>query len=107
MRDIRYTGNLPLITRKVIKESANGHFQGFFDITPNDEKEGLLTEYRTLKSELHNAQGQRLQIISLTVGTLGVLLSITANAVLGSGTTLPEARLLLTIGGAIVMYTIP
>jgi|SRR3990172_6020877 len=76
------------------------------DFAPADEREGLLNEYRTLKSEIHNAQGQRLQIISLTVGALGVVLSVSAYAVLGSGSATPEARLLLAVGGAIVLYAL-
>ena len=71
-----------------------------------DEREGLLTEYRALKSEIHNAQGQRLQIISLTVGALGVVLSVSANAVLGAGNSSPEIRLLLAVGGSMVLYAL-
>lgn len=70
------------------------------------EKDGLLEEYRTLRSEILNAQGRRLQTISLTVGAFGVILSVTAGAVLGSDITSPETRLLVSIGGAVALYAV-
>ncbi len=70
------------------------------------EKDGLLEEYRTLRSEILNAQGRRLQTISLTVGAFGLILSITAGAVLGSNITSAETRLLVSIGGAVALYAV-
>ncbi len=67
---------------------------------------GLLAEYNTLRSEILNAQGRRMQIISLTVGAFGVILSITGNNVLGSASIEPMRRLWVTIGGAVAIYTI-
>jgi hypothetical protein len=72
----------------------------------DEERDGLLDEYRSLRSEIHNIQAQRLQIISLTVGAFGVILSISGSTVLGSGTVTPERRLLVAVGGAIALYSI-
>ena len=71
-----------------------------------EERDGLLNEYRALKSELHNAQGQRLQIISLTVGVFGIIISVSAGSVLGSQTNTVDARLLIAIGSSIALYSI-
>ena len=71
-----------------------------------DKKEGLLDEYRALKSEIHNSQGHRLQIISLTVGAFGVIISISAGSVLGSQNTNIDTRLLIAIGSSIALYSI-
>ncbi|MGD9099160.1 MAG: hypothetical protein PVF45_01685 [Anaerolineae bacterium] len=67
---------------------------------------GLITEYNTLRSEMHNAQGRRMQITSFTVATFGVILSITGNHVLGSASTEPGKQLWVAVGGAIVTYAI-
>lgn len=69
-------------------------------------KEGLLDEYRALKSEIHNTQGHRLQIISLTIGAFGVIISISAGSVLGSQNATTDMRLLIAIGSSIALYSI-
>lgn len=71
-----------------------------------NEREEVLEEYRTLRSEILNAQGRRLQTISLTVGALGVVLSISADAVLGANLVTVEERLEVAVGGAIALYAI-
>jgi hypothetical protein len=76
------------------------------NLTTPIEKDGLLEEYRSLRNEILSAQGRRLQTISLTVGVLGVILSISANAVMGGSITTPEERLVVALGGAIALYAI-
>ena len=67
---------------------------------------GLLAEYNALRSEMHHTQQQRMQLISLTVGAFGVILSVTGGIVLGSEAIDPARRLLVAIGGAIMSYAI-
>ena len=76
------------------------------EIESAEEREGLLNEYRILRSEIQNTQGQRLQIISLTVGAFGVIISISAGVVIGSQSVTPSARLLVAIGSSIALYAI-
>ncbi len=70
----------------------------------DDENEGILEEYKTLRDEIISAKGRRLQTMSLTVGTIGVILTVTAGAVLGSDIPSPETRLAISIGGGITLY---
>jgi len=79
------------------------------DQTPlatTEERDGLLDEYRSLRSEIQSTQGQRMQILSLTVGAFGVILSISGSVVLGSESITPAGRLLVAVGGAIALYAI-
>lgn len=71
-----------------------------------EERDGLLDEYRSLRSEMHHTQGQRIQILSLTVGAFGVILSISGNVVLGSESITPAKQLWVAVGGAIALYAI-
>jgi len=80
-------------------EKPNRHFDA-------DERDSLLTEYKTLRDEILTAKGRRLQTVSLTVGAFGVILSIIAGAVLGSDIPSPETRLAVAIGGSIALYGI-
>jgi hypothetical protein len=70
------------------------------------ELRGLLEEYKTLREEILTAKGRRLQTMSLTVGAFGVILSLTANVVLGPDLPTLEARLAVAIGGGIALYGI-
>jgi hypothetical protein len=72
----------------------------------SDERDGLLTEYKTLRDEILSAKGRRLQTVSLTVGAVGAILSIIAGAVLGSNIQSAEARLAVAVGGSIALYGI-
>jgi hypothetical protein len=76
------------------------------DSTTVEPSVGILDEYNSLKSEIFRAQQQRIQIISLTVSVIGVILSISANIVLGSDTITPDRRLLVALGGAIALYVV-
>lgn len=76
------------------------------DTPSTEELKGLLAEYDWLKSELLGLQKQRMQIISLTVGALGAILSIAGGIVLGSETIDSLRRLLIAIGGALTAYMI-
>jgi len=76
------------------------------NIIDSDERDGLLTEYKTLRDEIISAKGRRLQTVSLTVGAVGVILSIIAGAVLGSNIPSTEARLAVSVGGGIALYGI-
>jgi hypothetical protein len=79
------------------------------DQTPlatTEERDGLLDEYKSLRSEIQSTQGQRMQILSLTVGAFGVILSISGSVVLGSESITPAGRLLVAVGGAIALYAI-
>lgn len=67
---------------------------------------GLLEEYRSLRDEIHAAQGRRIQTLSFTIGAFGVILTLITNTVLGSGITSPEARFVIAIGGSITLYGI-
>jgi hypothetical protein len=70
------------------------------------ERDGILAEYKTLRDEILSAKGRRLQTVSLTIGAVGVLLSIVAGAVLGSEVPTSETRLAISIGGGIALYGI-
>lgn len=67
---------------------------------------GLLEEYKTIRGEILQTQAQRIQIISLTVGAIGVILSISFGLVLRAETTPLDKLLLITVGAAIVIYVI-
>jgi hypothetical protein len=67
---------------------------------------GLLAEYNSLKSEIHQTQGRRMQILSLSVGAFGVILSFTGIEVLGDANIEPEGRLWIAIGTAVALYAI-
>lgn len=71
-----------------------------------NEREGMLEEYKMLRDELLSAKARRLQTVSLTVGAVGVILSIIAGAVLGSNIPSAEVRLALSIGGSVALYGI-
>ena len=71
-----------------------------------EELQGLLSEYGSLRSEIGRTQGHRVQIISLTVGAYGVILSVTGGVVLGSANIAPEGQLWVAIGGAVALYAI-
>ena len=68
-----------------------------------DEREGLLVEYKTLRDEILNAKGRRLQTVSLTVGAFGVILSIIAGAVFGTNMPTSEMQLTVAVGGGIAL----
>jgi hypothetical protein len=73
---------------------------------PEEMMKGLLEEYGSLKDEIHNTQGQRMQILSLMIGAFGALLSITGGVVLGAEKLDPIRRLGIAIGGASAIYSI-
>lgn len=68
--------------------------------------EGLSAEYNSLKREIHNTQGQRMQILSLMIGAFGALLSISGGIVLGAEGLEPIRRLGIAVGGAVAIYAI-
>jgi len=70
----------------------------------SDERDGILTEYKTLRDEIISAKGRRLQTVSLTVGAVGAILSIIAGAVLGSDIPSAETRFAVSVGGGIALY---
>jgi hypothetical protein len=70
------------------------------------ELKGLLAEYDSLRSEILGVQTQRMQIISLTIGALGAVLSITGGIVLGTENIDALIRLLVATGGAVAAYVI-
>lgn len=72
----------------------------------SNERDGILEEYKMLRDELLSAKARRLQTVSLSVGAVGVILSITAGAVLGSDIPFAEERLALSLGGSIALYGI-
>jgi hypothetical protein len=67
---------------------------------------GLLEEYKTIRGEILQTQGQRIQIISPTVGAIGVILSISFGLVLRAQATSPDKLLMIAVGAAIVIYVI-
>jgi hypothetical protein len=67
--------------------------------------QGLLAEYNALRNQILKTQERRMQIISLTVGAFGVILSIIGSNVLGSSLE-PANQLWVAIGGAITIYAI-
>jgi len=81
--------------------SANQESQATLD---DQTFKGLLAEYSVLRSEMHDAQGRRMQITSFAVAAFGAILSITGNIVLGSASMEPAKRLWIAIGGAITIY---
>jgi|GEM_PF-3495981 len=68
--------------------------------------EGLFEEYKTLRSEILQTQGQRMQIISLTVGAVGGLLTITVQGVLSSTSIPSDKTLPVVVGVAVAIYAI-
>lgn len=70
------------------------------------ETTGLLEEYKTLRAELISLQGQRLQIVAYTVGTLSVLLSLFGGALLRPSDIPSNTHLFASILGAIVAYAV-
>jgi len=83
--------------------SANQEPQATLD---DQTFKGLLAEYNSLKSEIHQTQGRRMQIVSLTVGAFGVILSIIGKSVLADASIEPDKRLWIAIGGAVTLYAI-
>jgi len=71
-----------------------------------EEKEGLLTEYKTLRDEILTAKARRLQTMSLAIGAFGVIFSIIASSVLGVSIPTSEMKLTVSIGGGIALYGI-
>ena len=70
----------------------------------NSEEKGLLAEYESLRSEIIDGKGRRLQTMSLIIGAFGVILSIIASAVLRSEITTVEMKLAIAVGGGIALY---
>jgi hypothetical protein len=68
--------------------------------------EGLIEEYKTLREEIIAAKGRRLQTTSMTVGALGVLLSVAATVVFGKEIPTAETRFIIALGGGIAMYCV-
>jgi hypothetical protein len=66
----------------------------------------LLAEYESLRNEILGVQTQRMQIISLTVGAIGAVLSIAGGIVLGTEKMDGLRRLLIATGGAVAAYVI-
>jgi len=66
----------------------------------------MLEEYKTLRDEIISAKGRRLQTTSMTVGAMGVLLSVIAATVLDSNLFKPEMQFVAALGGGIAMYLI-
>lgn len=71
-----------------------------------NELTGLLEEYRALRSEIQNAQERRMQIVSLTVGAIGLMLSISASTALNTSSPVHSREYAVAIGGAIGSYAI-
>ncbi len=82
------------------------HVEKSQDATPVSDSTGFLAEYRSLQSEILSSQERRLQTITLTVGILGVILTVSGDAVMGTGTPTSEAKLVVAIGSGIAMYAI-
>lgn len=74
--------------------------------TSENELTGLIEEYRALKSEIQNAQERRMQIVSLTVGAIGLMLSISASTALNTSSPAHNREFAIAIGGAIASYAI-
>ena len=70
-----------------------------------DELNGLLAEYKTLRDEILAGQARRLQTVQLTYGAFGVILSVIAGAVLGTGIP-ANLHLAVAVGGGIALYGI-
>lgn len=66
----------------------------------------MIEEYKTLRDEIISAKGRRLQTTSMTVGAMGVLLSVIASAVLDPNTFTPSIRFIASLAGGIAMYLI-
>jgi hypothetical protein len=66
----------------------------------------MIEEYKTLRDEIISAKGRRLQTTSMTVGAMGVLLSVIASAVLDPNTFTPAIRFIAALAGGIAMYLI-
>lgn len=74
--------------------------------TSANELSGILEEYKVLRTEIHNAQARRLQILSFAAGVIGVILSISTNAALSSDSTIPNRPLLIAVTGSIATYAV-
>ena len=70
----------------------------------SNEEKGLFAEYESLRNEIIDGKGRRLQTMSFVISAFGVILSIVASAIFGSEVTTVEKKFAVAIGGGVALY---